>query len=270
MRLARTFAILVVGLPCACSLLNATDGLSSGASDDGASDDDASAPTPTSGAEAGADGSSDAGSWCATHAPDATFCADFDERATDLFDQQVLQNGTLGIDALASRSPPASFWAASGEGGDRVESFIQKDFARKPTTARVAFDLRIDAAHETASAELAQLSFVDGAREYTVGFGVTGGARGAYAYEFAREPHLYEDRLTSSAIPLGTWLRITLTADLVTKKVSLERDDAPGPVTSELTPPLSGALNLRIGVAFTTIGLNAWKIRMDNVVLDAN
>ena len=58
---------------------------------------------------------------------------------------------------------------------------------------------------------------------------------------------------------------------LAAKTVTFERDDEPGSADSSvLTAPFSGALELEIGIAYSTAGEGAWKVRIDNVVLDAN
>ncbi len=265
MRLAPALAISVSATVCACSLLSSFDGYSGGGTDAGT--DGAIGRPPL---EAGADVSTEAGgaSWCATHAPAAAFCADFDERGLELFDRNYTDNGTYGLDMLASRSPPASLWAAAGSQSAIASAFLAKGGPSNTKRARVAFDLLLEAAHPEVAAELVHLEFASGSSHYTVGFGVMEGGQGAFVYEYSPAPALYEERVISKPVPLGTWVRITLEADLSAKTVTLEREDEPQTATAPLAALFGGALELEIGLAYTTTGQDAWKVRMDNIVLD--
>lgn len=253
----------------ACSLVS-LQGYSGGTiSDDAASrpSDDASAEP-----EAAAPGDAGASGWCATHAPDARLCADFEDGGTDLFDDPVTDNGTIGVDTLASRSAPASLFAAAGARPDRVRAFLRTLAATDVTRAQVAFDLRVEGTHATTGAEVAHLKFTTATAYYTVGFGVFAAGNGTYAYEYSAAPSVYEENPRMKPFPLETWVRITLTADLPTKTVTLRREDDPTALTAPLAAPLTGPLDLELelGIAYSRAGEDGWKVRLDNIVFDAN
>jgi hypothetical protein len=219
--------------------------------------------------QAGDGGSIEASvSWCATHAAAAGFCADFDERGLEQFDEQTLDNGTLGVDTLVSRSAPGSLWVAAGPRRAGVATFVEKHTPGSVTRATVAFDLFVEAVHSEGAAEIVHLKFDANDSHYTVGVGISGGTRLAYAYEYSPRPDIYRDVVESNAIPLATWVRITLSADLSARTVTLERDDEVGAARTPIAAPFSGPLELELGLAHASTGEAGWKVRVDNVVLD--
>ncbi len=269
MRLGWALAIVVGGVASACSLVTSLNGFSSGESAHVGDGGDASPPGPDV-AEGRDDGSTSTLSWCATHAPDAGFCEDFDERGIDLFDRKVTDNGEVRVDTTVSRSAPASLRASAGPGRAEVAAFVAKAGAPNPTRARVAFDLRIDTAHPSSSAELVHLELGGDSRWYDVGLGVTEGGQAVYAYEFSANPSIYNEHMMSKAIPLATWVRMTMTADLAAKTVTIEREDDPAAPTAPIVVPFTGPLQLELGIAYARTGQSGWSVLMDNVVFDWN
>ena len=211
--------------------------------------------------------------WCATHAPDASFCADFDDgRGLDAFDETYVDNASVSVDDGASRSPPASVLAVSGPKSGGANAQLIKLVPNAPTRATVSFDVRLESAHPNVGAELVHFRFAksDGERDYTVGFGTSAGAGATYAYVYAPTPSLYEEFTPREPIPLGTWVRFVLTVDLPAKVFRIERDDGQPPVTETIDPPPTNALSLEVGLAYASEGKSGWKVRMDNVVFDGN
>ncbi len=274
MRLVPTLAIGLPLLACACSLFSPLDGFSDGnASNEGGGGATDGGNAPVDGSHRGEQGGpTDEGTpWCATHAATATFCADFDERGLDTFDDQMLDNGALVVDEGTSRSAPSSLWATAGSRRARVSAYAVKRVPGTVTRARVSFDVFVEGVHAEGAAEVVHLKFDRGDRNYTVGVGLGGGTRFAYAYEYSPSPDIYIDVVEGNPFPIATWVRITLTADLTARTVTFERDDEAGQATGPLAAPLSGgALALEVGIPRASTGEGAWKIRVDNVVLDAN
>lgn len=183
-----------------------------------------------------------------------------------------MNNGTVGVDTLASRSAPASLFAAAGARGGTVGAFMRKLAATNVTRAKVAFDLHVEGTHPSSAAEIAHLKFTTATTDYTVGFGVFAAGNDTYAYDYSPDPSVYEEHPTGKPFPIKTWVRITLTADLPTKTVTLEREDDPNRLTAPLVAPLTGPLDLELelGIALSRAGDEGWRVRLDNIVFDAS
>src|SRR5690606_18521600 len=71
--------------------------------------------------------------------PPSAFCVDFETRGLEAFPEQVPENGVLGVDSTASRSPPSSLLVTStgtGIGDSRV--FARTTFGGRPQVASLS------------------------------------------------------------------------------------------------------------------------------------
>jgi hypothetical protein len=264
----------------ACSLFTSLSGFSEGEepgvdaapAEDGGVFDAQPDVTTGGGLDAGDAFVPEAGAWCATHAPSAMFCADFDSHGFEVFDERVEIGGTLTIDSAQWVSPPRSLLAVALPSADPTRVRLTKrSGVAAATEATIAFDARVEGRGGLSrNGQIGKVIFFPGGADYyEIGIAAREKGTEAVVWEYS-SLEVYGEH-GAFALPNGTWRRIQLhvTLEGATGHVDVEVDGKSVLSGAELTPPFaSGTAVMEIGVPYSSQH-EGWTFRLDNVTFDA-
>jgi hypothetical protein len=225
----------------------------------------------TDASDGGAPDASEAG-YCAALGGMHAFCEDFDEGpfAANFTYTHSTANVSIGSNGLEYTSPPKSFFATVDAGsGTMDQGYLQKTL----TTAQAAtysFDVRVDAWTGGKSAILAAFTIDEGLPTY---HGLTLYTTDTYTSTEEVIPadagFKFLDHAFSSAVPLGTWKRVSATVDFKARTCSVTLDGATVVPSTSLDPSWApGVLNVYVGFTYVGGEAQGWAARWDNVVVD--
>ena len=218
--------------------------------------------------------------FCDGVTPKPTFCADFD-KPNSLFGWTSRTNnsgGTLLVDSVFTRSPPGSLWTASPslEAGATQQSLLKQTFAVQPSTAKLAFDLRVLARDP---ARLTTLTYLEVGRtpaNYTIALMLTPTGEASIRETFPANDAGQRPNITTPLpfVPGTTdWAHIEIdirytqpgaALNLAIGGISILKDI---PLTPEITSPVT---SLYFGLNYVYGPASPVDIRGDNVVLYLN
>lgn len=269
----------ILGGITACSLVTSLDGLAEPADTaDGANGTDGgdTGSADAQGDTSTADGGTDA-SWCATHAPDATFCTSFDR--TDLGDIPKMndQNGMAIVESKNALSPPYSVLvtaAALTSGESAVYGGVDTPSAVSEITVELA--VRIEKSSDGSSAlQLLKLVTRTGPLDWETGLAIAATSRKLFLYHYNAKTDAYDEPYTARSQPLDVWTRVTFHLKLrASGPGTLDLDLDGTRVATGLSVPSPPAGSSIFGLTFGTVFVRAphtgWTARFDDVALHAN
>lgn len=260
----------------ACSLLTSLDGLSGAAppvdATDGANDarsaNDARATT-----DAG-DGATDA-PWCATNAPDASFCTAFESTELTQFESTSLLNGTLSVDGPNALSPPYALLAtAPAITTGTANAYVYRE--TRPSVSEVAVEvaLRLEkASTATGALQIMKLLTTSGPMSWETGLAIDGVTRRLFVYHYDADTGVYDETFSVGPQPLDAWSTLRFQLKLAASGpglIDLDVDGARVATGLSVASPPAGtsSFGLFVGVAYVKAPHSGWTARFDNLVLD--
>jgi hypothetical protein len=212
--------------------------------------------------------------FCATRAPGAVFCADFDEGTllAGWSSTSAVPGSTIDLDPDASFSPPASLVASlpDGQGSTRVYRTLDQTLS----FVHVELDLRVDVFDPSADPNAAFCPFaidLDSGHELRLVTGRLrtyleevqsgdGGAQVFQGYDFA------------TTLPVSTWVHVVLEIDTAASPPTARASSNGAPsVTAELDRSWrAGAPVVMAGAIFAVNSGSPWRGHLDDIVVSGH
>lgn len=279
---ARRLTALAIGAACAsCALiLGYGDPVEVAPPDDGGS-----SGSPDARADVGVDAGRDSNApFCASLSPAPTFCASFDEASyLSGWGSTDLVSGTVTRDTSTFTSSPASMRAAftPGGSGNTVNAAVGIDFVAfdsRPFTAKIGFDVRIEAASPSgAFAVIGNALVVGHAAPYLLQIVATplpdGSSAALSLVEVIPGASTVEHRATQN-LTYDRWSHLDVTITIASlaaaagNAVSFVVDGKSAFAGALVTPIGAGIPGSSFGLAAVAKGTTAWALRFDDVTID--
>lgn len=258
----------------ACSLLNSAEGLTGGAppQDAGASAEAApGAGAARDGAPADG-GDASLGRWCDQQVPRPLLCDDFDDEGP-LTTRWTSVNSdpttSIARDDGDWRSPPSSLLTISRPDNASTHVYAKKTLGPKSRIS-YAFDVKIDTFGSYAEIAYIRVAGPNVGHAYYVRVG-SGRTAGLTAEAYLSDGGVPQHN-TDLGVDLSSWTRLVIDVDLSSTPHTMKAT-VNGKAT--VTEPLeagnyeAGDTAVEAGMGYVTAGSPDWKIRWDNVAIDA-
>ena len=240
-----------------------TDG--AGVTSDGASPVDASRRDGPPGAEGGTDGGIACSGWCGCFAPDAQFCADFDDPSpleAGRFAVTV-EAGSLVVASDASSSAPNALESTIAQNNFGAAAFVSRSFGGMPNKRFVVrFELRVDSCVKSFTTDAVVALRVNSGFRATLsrtdvdGDALVVGSNNSYA-------------LAPMYVRPDTWMKVRLDVDTENRKEYAQVDDASFtyPIQAADDPMPASAVVVELGQ--NAAPSSACRLHIDNVTFDS-
>lgn len=260
---------------CGCSLLVATDGLSSSSTADAGSITTTDGGVDASRNEGGVDAGPDADSgppppFCASRLPQPTFCADFD---TGMLAPTFGVTGSPTLDTTLFTSPSRSLAGLIEPGANQRSSSVSHGFGMTPTAIDVAFQARLDEYDPNHGVEMASFQMSrSGGGGCNVGVAVRDGTWVIDQYcDNAAGATLVNVTDASDIAPaVAGWNKVAFTVSFVAPRViSMTIDGQKALDAIPLDPGLTtGNGTITVGLVYVQISAGRARAHVDDLTVD--
>jgi hypothetical protein len=210
--------------------------------------------------------------FCSTLQPPPTFCSDFEDGTTSVWDGQLLNGGTLDVDAAAAHSSHFGLHLTTPAlaAGMTADPGVDKQLAITASRVTLAFDLFVEPGQGSGDVVIAEVAMDDGSEVHAVEYVYRAPPKQAYIEDSVTPnggQQMY-DNYAFVAPPMREWHRLQLDVTTGPGAQCTVTMDGASILQTTITGTTGGTPKLQAGVPYLKGPASAWAIDVDNVVLD--